>query len=1022
MGVSARILALFLLLAAGDAAGARGAGLPAQGFGVLAPDDWLSEEVQGESHSPLPWAGLNPESPIYVKVMVNPAALRDIPRSALRIGSLAESNLVPVLLLEPPGEGAPGAAALDFDLDGWLQQVDRLLQEMDGKPVLVQVMEDPLARMSASLYAFLIKRVAVAVRAAAPGSRLATGRLRAVEQVESVARWQVGPYLDAVVLDAAAADKEVLAAARLAVPGVSLWVSGAGRAGAGDGVARDGGISYLQEAGLAFSRGVRLVFAAPGGAPEPESLRNWQSIVHPRTVVVPPEFRRVKARAAGRDLEAETLLELEQPDGQRYVVLFDAPAAEQLEFRVSGPRVSVAWIVDLATGEESMGGAADWLQGGGETGGEAVSRVIFRAPAGPLVMRLGRIGSGAPPAELQMVSGQRGLTVEEILANHREVQAAQDRRLRSLEADVRIDFHFSVTTLNRTFDVRTMNRLYKDADNTVYLEKELYLNGARWRGQRAPDLPFVLPERVTEVPLDLHLDRRYSYSLVGTEKLDGAQVYVVAFEPAADDTEAVYRGRIWIDTESFVKRRMSLVELSTELPVISNAIHQDFKPMESGGRTWWLLGRMSGEMIFSALGRNVVLERDLVYTDYEVNGSGFGSRLEDSYASSNPILEETAEGFRRLEVHGKGANATRTTVADLGRTGVSRLLVGVWSIGENFDVKIPFAGVNYFNFNWRDTGTQFNVAWAGPFVDVIWSDPALNDSKVILALEARINPLYSTNRRVEQIDDLYVQADGERLEVSGQRFSFILGRPIGPFHKLEFQADFDYLRFRGEDSTDPSFTVPRDTWQETATARWLYSQRGWRLETALQAGVRNSWQFWGRPDGSDYNPDDMHFVRSRLVLNKSFYARNRNNFGFRGSFYHGNHLDRFSMFDLGGEGVARLPGYNGTGIRFPTGASVDVNGTIGLGPKVSMDMTLSHARFRNEEDLGPDIEHATATSVGVNFAGPFNALMRVRLGLGLGTSLDGIDGGYGLRVTYFRTFRRWFWQKKPQPVAPPGPK
>ena len=56
----------------------------------------------------------------------------------------------------------PGAASLDFDLDGWLGQVDTLLQELGGDAMLVQVMEHPLERMSPSLYAFLLKRVAVA--------------------------------------------------------------------------------------------------------------------------------------------------------------------------------------------------------------------------------------------------------------------------------------------------------------------------------------------------------------------------------------------------------------------------------------------------------------------------------------------------------------------------------------------------------------------------------------------------------------------------------------------------------------------------------------------------------------------------------------------------------------------------------------------------------------------------------------------------------------------------------------------
>jgi hypothetical protein len=128
------------------------------------------------------------------------------------------------------------------------------------------------------------------------------------------------------------------------------------------------------------------------------------------------------------------------------------------------------------------------------------------------------------------------------------------------------------------------------------------------------------------------------------------------------------------------------------------------------------------------------------------------------------------------------------------------------------------------------------------------------------------------------------------------------------------------------------------------------------------------------------------------------------------------------MFELGGPGVSRLPGYNGSGIRFPIGASLDLNGTVALGREVSLDMTVSHARFRNEEDLGPGIQFATAASMGVNFAGPFNAFMRVRVGVGLGSSVEDVSGSYGLRVTYFRTFRRWFWQKKPTAEkTAPGP-
>ena len=86
-----------------------------------------------------------------------------------------------------------------------------------------------------------------------------------------------------------------------------------------------------------------------------------------------------------------------------------------------------------------------------------------------------------------------------------------------------------------------------------------------------------------------------------------------------------------------------------------------------------------------------------------------------------------------------------------------------------------------------------------------------------------------------------------------------------------------------------------------------------------------------------------------------------------------------------------------------------------------MDMSLTHARFRDQEDLGPDVEYATGASVALNFSGPFNAFMRVRVGFALDSSVDDADGGGSLRVTYFRTFRRWFWQRSGEKNQKNGP-
>ena len=1003
---------MLLLLLAGPAIfAAAPAGAPLNGMGVVLPADWLTTPLPAGEVPSLPWAGSPAGVPLYVRVTITQEALDQPEVSALRLRTLLDHDLVPVLLLESPGADTPANTVLGFDLDEWLTRVDRLLQAMGHEPVLVQVMDRPLRQMTAALYAFVLKRTAVLVRAVAPGSRIATGTLEGVGEARELAAWRVGPYLDAVVMDRAAAGVADLAGVRLALPATQIWLSGAG----------GGGGSYLREAGLAFSRAIPLVFAAPDSDLTTESLAAWQRILGPGTVVVPPAFRRVEVRAGAQALPPENFLELEQPDGRRFVVAFQAPADLPLEMTIRGPRVSVAWILDPATGEETMGGAADWLLAGGDPGSQAVSRVTIHVPELPLVVRLGRVGGAAPRlAEREEVVASRSLTVEEILVRHREVQAGQDLRLHTTEADVRIDFHFSVTNLGQTFDVATLNRFFHDATRTVYEERAVYLNGALWRGKRPPDLPFVLPGRVTEVPLDLSLDLRYIYTLEKTEQLNGRQVYVVSFAPDAG-SEAPYRGRVWIDTQSFVKRRQEVVELNPKLPVISNHLEQQFAPVTLGGRTWWLVERMTGEMIFTALGRNVVLERDLTYSDYQINLPAFGERLDESFASDRPLLEDTGDGFQRLGLVRDGQGGYTRRASELSRTGVSRLLVGTWSMGDDLGLSVPFAGVNYFNFDWRGSGTQVDVVWAGPFLDLLWSDPSFGGGKAILALQGRVNPLFSRNRRIDAGDAIDDEIKAERLEDSSQLFQVILGRPLGGHHKFEFQLDMEHLRFRREDKTAADFVVPSDTWQELLTGRWVYARSGWGLEGAIQGGSRNDWSFWGSPDGSDFSDGDEQFARSSVELSKAFYSANRNKFGFGVAMYHGNGLDRFSKFELGNFGVVRVPGYSGDAIRFRTGGALNLGGAFALGKKMRMDVGLTHARFRDEEDLGPHVEHATGGSVALNFSGPFNAFMRLRLGFALESSVDDADGGGSLRVTYFRTFRRWFWQRSGEKKQKNGP-
>jgi hypothetical protein len=83
-------------------------------------------------------------------------------------------------------------------------------------------------------------------------------------------------------------------------------------------------------------------------------------------------------------------------------------------------------------------------------------------------------------------------------------------------------------------------------------QREVYVNGVRWRSQRLPEVALVQPEKVVNVPLDLSFDKRYEYRLHGRDTVEGRECYRIAFRPIYK-TLSLYEGTVWIDTETFAR-------------------------------------------------------------------------------------------------------------------------------------------------------------------------------------------------------------------------------------------------------------------------------------------------------------------------------------------------------------------------------------------------------------------------------------------------------------------------------------
>jgi hypothetical protein len=121
------------------------------------------------------------------------------------------------------------------------------------------------------------------------------------------------------------------------------------------------------------------------------------------------------------------------------------------------------------------------------------------------------------------------LSVEEIIARWQQNREAQKRRLENYVASSFLSLHFETTTLEPGFDFSMQLKQFFSRDGPTELaQKEFYINGVKFGKNHEFPLPQIEPEKVMTPPLELKLDERYDYKLLGTEQVSGMRRFTVA--------------------------------------------------------------------------------------------------------------------------------------------------------------------------------------------------------------------------------------------------------------------------------------------------------------------------------------------------------------------------------------------------------------------------------------------------------------------------------------------------------------
>jgi hypothetical protein len=542
--------------------------------------------------------------------------------------------------------------------------------------------------------------------------------------------------------------------------------------------------------------------------------------------------------------------------------------------------------------------------------------------------------SGADAGFIQRedVTGATTPSVEEILARHQARQAVERDLSPRYVVNGRIQQYFRPTVTDPGYDVITENRFFVDrVDGTEWEERDFSVNGARF-GEPRPPFPLLQAEKVLTPPLSIDLDERYRYRLQGSATVNGRAAWVVAFEPLRRD-QSLYRGTVWIDRETYARLRQQAVQTALSAPVISNDETQDFAPVPiaSGGEVW-LPARIYNQQLFLVAGRNLLVERRIAFSDYEIAPADFAGRRQEARGGTRTMYRDTDSGVRYFVKEGD-----HRVVSDVATTRAKALALGV-TIDPGFEFPLPIGGINYLNFRFLGRqDTQVAVLFAGVL--------AAGNIQRPKAIANRIDASVDFFAIAPPSTDRIFGPGGEREDQSLLTWPLSTGLNLGwqatTWQRISAQYQFRFDGYVRDTTTAPDYVTPTSTVTNGLGLLYEYRRNGYALTANGTWARRLSWRPWGDPDALVQTP--ASYVKYQASATKVFYLGSFSKVIVNGAWFSGERLDRFSQYQFGLFDDTRIHGVPSAGVRYSALAMARAQYSFNLLDQYRTDLFVDRA-------------------------------------------------------------------------------
>jgi hypothetical protein len=368
----------------------------------------------------------------------------------------------------------------------------------------------------------------------------------------------------------------------------------------------------------------------------------------------------------------------------------------------------------------------------------------------------------------------------------------------------------------------------------------------------------------------------------------------------------------------------------------------------------------------------------------------FQASLSSARLSDSPMFRDTETGLQVLKKEGN----ERVPVETGKRV---RSIIGGLLYEGSFNFPIPLIGISMVDFNYRKTGAQLSVFFAGPILAANLSKQL--NSRYRIGLDLALSGLPENNRIYSGSSELKTESFYSFEETIGVRATWQPTLSLS----LTGSVHMAYNRYGATSDTDKAFVLPRNGVTLTPSFELKYARTGYTFSAGASLTDRINWRDFGfaqTPRDRSRNQFDKYFAE----FNKDFYLGKFTKAGINLGYYGGDKLDRISRYRTSFLGDPRIKGIPSGTDSFDTVGVGSVYYGFNIFDFIKLEGSYNHAWTRN---WGESRHFKGYDGLQFDFgtAGPWSTYLQGTITYALAGNLDRYNSRWGVYFLIYKPLR-----------------